>query len=171
MEPYRLEGLIRETVEDDILEEDINPLTNFVSDLLGSNPRAYKRMANSFFLMKSVNEALQKTGDPQLDNVLIFGSLCIQMCVPKFYQLLVSVSDEKEKKNVFRCLNSFNEFLTDIQKNHKNAKQLPSILGCDPSVKISEKDFNRLMDMAQASGTLEKLNEIYDRELEHMQGS
>ena len=52
----------------------------------------------------------------------------------------------------------------------KNAKQLPSILGCDPSVKISEKNFNRLMDMAQASGTLEKLNEIYDRELEHMQG-
>ena len=40
----------------------------------------------------------------------------------------------------------------------------------EPSVKISEKDFNRLMDMAQASGTLEKLNEIYDRELEHMQG-
>ena len=156
MEPYRLEGLIRETVEDDIL---------------GSNPRAYKRLANSVFLIKSVNEALQKTSDPQLDNVLIFGSLCIQMCVPKFYQLLVSVSDEKEKKNVFRCLNSFNEFLADIQKNHKNAKQLPSILGCDPSAKISEKDFNRLMDMAQASGTLEKLNEIYDRELEHMQGS
>ena len=52
----------------------------------------------------------------------------------------------------------------------KNAKQLPSILGSEPSVKIPEKDFNRLMDMAQASGTLEKLNEIYDRELEHMQG-
>lgn len=52
----------------------------------------------------------------------------------------------------------------------KNVKQLPSILGSEPSVKISEKDFNRLIDMAQASGTLEKLNEIYDRELEHMQG-
>ena len=37
-------------------------------------------------------------------------------------------------------------------------------------VKISEKDFNHLMDMAQASGTLEKLNEIYDREMEYMQG-
>ena len=72
--------------------------------------------------------------------------------------------------------------LCDFMKEHekrakklevirKNAKQLPSILGCDPSVKISEKDFNGLMDMAQASGTLEKLNEIYDRELEHMQGS
>ena len=28
VESYRLEGLIRETVEDDILEEDIDPLTN-----------------------------------------------------------------------------------------------------------------------------------------------
>ena len=27
------------------------------------------------------------------------------------------------------------------------------------------------MDMAQASGTLEKLNEIYDREMEYMQGA
>ena len=53
----------------------------------------------------------------------------------------------------------------------KNAKQLPSILGSEPSVKISEKDFNHLMDMAQASGTLEKLNEIYDREMEYMQGA
>lgn len=51
----------------------------------------------------------------------------------------------------------------------KNAKPLPTILGSEPSVKISEKDFNRIMDMAQASGTLEKLNEIYDREMEHMQ--
>ena len=46
----------------------------------------------------------------------------------------------------------------------KNAKQLPSILGSDPSVKISEKDFNHLMDMAQASGTLEKLNEIQKKQ-------
>lgn len=51
----------------------------------------------------------------------------------------------------------------------KNAKPFPTILGSEPSVKISEKDFNRVMDMAQASGTLEKLNEIYDREMEHMQ--
>ena len=55
---------------------------------------------------------------------------------------------------------------------HMNqTKQLPSILGSEPSVKISDKDFNHLMDMAQASGTLEKLNEIYDREMEYMQGA
>jgi len=154
VESYRLEGLIRETVADDILEDDIEPLTEFVSDLLGANPRAYKRLANSFFLIKSVNEALQKGSEQQLDNVLIFGSLCIQMCVPKFYQLLVTVSDEKglkelraisaeeelgtylskykidmeleekEKKNVFRCLISFNDFLCELQKNHKKTKEI-----------------------------------------------
>ena len=58
-----------------------------------------------------------------------------------------------------------------LLQTRKNAKQLPSILGSEPSVKISEKDFNHLMDMAQASGTLEKLNEIYDREVEYMQGA
>ena len=58
-----------------------------------------------------------------------------------------------------------------LLQTRKNAKQLPSILGSEPSVKISEKDFNHLMDMAQASGTLEKLNEIYDREMEYMQGA
>lgn len=154
VESYRLEGLIRETVQDDILEEDIEALTDFVSELLGANPRAYKRLANSFFLIKSVNETLQKGSDQQLDNVLIFGSLCIQMCVPKFYQILASVTedkelkevcaipteerldaylaghkidlamDQKEKKNVLRSLVSFNEFLTDIQKNHKSAKEI-----------------------------------------------
>lgn len=36
----------------------------------------------------------------------------------------------------------------------KNTKPLPSILGSEPSVKISKKDFNHLMDMAQTSGTL-----------------
>lgn len=154
VESYRLEGLIRKTVEDDILEDDIEALNDLVIELLGANPRAYKRLANSFFLIKSVNETIQKGSDQQLDNVLIFGSLCIQMCAPKFYQILMSVTDknvfkemctivskeeldtfflkqkldlsmnEKEKKNVFRCLVSFNEFLNSVQKNHKNEKEI-----------------------------------------------
>lgn len=152
VESYSLEGLIRETVTDDILEEDIEPLTEFVSDLLGANPRAYKRLANSFYLIKSVNEALDKEGDQQLDNVLIFSSLCIQMCISKLYQIIVGVPDEKvfkefrkinseelfekyivsskldlelhekEKKIIFRFLVKYLEFLTEVEKSHKNVK-------------------------------------------------
>lgn len=158
VESYSIEKLIRQTVSDDILEEDVETLSAFVSELLGFNPRAYKRLANSFFLIKSVNENLQNGRDQYLDNVLIFGSLCIQMCVPKFYQLLVSITDEKvlkevrliqteeqldsylekqkndiemdqkEKKIVFRTLVSFNDFLTNVQNKHENEKEIFSYL-------------------------------------------
>ena len=74
------------------------------------------------------------------------------------------------EKKIDKVLAAGKPVAKELAVIRKNAKQLPSILGSEPSVKISEKDFNRLIDMAQASGTLEKLNEIYDRELEHMQG-
>lgn len=74
------------------------------------------------------------------------------------------------EKKIDKVLAAGKPVAKELTVIRKNAKQLPSILGSEPSVKISEKDFNRLMDMAQASGTLEKLNEIYDWELEHMQG-
>ena len=52
----------------------------------------------------------------------------------------------------------------------KKTKEMPSILGGEKTVKMPEKDFERLMTMAQAAGTLEKLNEVYDRDLNLMQG-
>lgn len=163
VESYRLDNLVRETVMDDMIDDDIEPLSGFVCECLGANPRAYKRLANSFFLIKSVNEALQEDKDrssehdQQLDNVLIFGSLCIQMCVSGFYELLAAASnketlqnicemtveamdaylenrkidlemDEKEKRSICRCLKSFNDFLTDIQTNHKIDKKIFSHL-------------------------------------------
>lgn len=101
VESYSIESLIRNTVSNEIIkDDDIEALSDFVADVLGSNPRAYKRLANSFFLIKNVNDTLQNGQEQQLDNVLIFGSLCIQMCVPKFYQLLVAVTNEKEFKEV-----------------------------------------------------------------------
>ena len=154
VESYRLDQLIRETVtKDDILEPDIEPLAVFVSGLLGTNPRAYKRLANSYFLIKSVNETLHKNNDNQLDNVLIFGGLCIQMCTPELYQIMINASDtnklrevceiteesldaylecrrldfeldEKEKKNIFNSLEFFHDFLEQIKENHDNEKDI-----------------------------------------------
>lgn len=73
------------------------------------------------------------------------------------------------EKKIDKVLAAGKPVTKELAVIRKNAKLLPTILGSESSVKISEKDFNRLMDMAQASGTLEKLNEIYDREMEHMQ--
>lgn len=152
VESYQLDELIGETVGEDILEDDIEPLAVFVSGLLGTNPRAYKRLANSYFLIKSVNESFHKNNNNQLDNVLIFCSLCIQMCTPKLYQIMMieasdakkwsevwDVSEEKldayleekrlefesdEKKKILYSLELFHGFVKQIRENHKNEKDI-----------------------------------------------
>lgn len=48
-------------------------------------------------------------------------------------------------------------------------KALPSVFGAEVSVRIPEKDFERLMNMAQTAGTLARLNEAYDKDLGRMQ--
>lgn len=48
-------------------------------------------------------------------------------------------------------------------------KALPSVFGSETSVRIPEKDFERLMNMAQTAGTLARLNEDYDKDLGRMQ--
>ena len=48
-------------------------------------------------------------------------------------------------------------------------KALPSVFGSETSVRMPEKDFERLMNMAQTVGTLTKLNEAYDKDLRRMQ--
>ena len=58
----------------------------------------------------------------------------------------------------------------ELDSIRSRTKSLPVILGGEASIKISEKDFERIMDMAQASGTLENLNEAYDRDIDLMQG-
>ena len=53
----------------------------------------------------------------------------------------------------------------------QDTKQLPALLGGEPYIKISEKNLDKLMDMAQGSGTLKNLNLAYERELSVMQKS
>lgn len=50
------------------------------------------------------------------------------------------------------------------------SKTSTAIWGSEKLVKVSEKDFEKLMTMAQASGTLKKLHEAYDNDMNHMQG-
>ncbi|MDD6796660.1 MAG: plasmid recombination protein [Clostridia bacterium] len=54
-----------------------------------------------------------------------------------------------------------------VIRNH--TKALPSVFGSEASVRIPEKDFERLMNMAQTAGTFSLLNEAYDKDLRRMQ--
>ena len=58
----------------------------------------------------------------------------------------------------------------ELDTIRKKTKELPSLLGGEKYIRITETDFERVMDMAQAAGTLEKLNEAYDKDMDIMQG-
>ena len=80
----------------------VNIVAEFISDVMGTNPRTFKRLVNAFFLINSVNEigedAESKT--KEINDVLMFCSLCIQMCLPKLYELMVTASTKKQLKEL-----------------------------------------------------------------------
>ena len=53
----------------------------------------------------------------------------------------------------------------------QDTKQLPALLGGEPYFKISERNLDKLMDMAQGFGTLKNLNLAYEKELSVMEKS
>lgn len=113
VEHYSLNKLVRQTVEGSVMEQDIDALADYIGSELVYNPRAYKRLANSFFLIQSVNEAFNKKTDIKLDNALTFASLCIQMCEPKFYTVLVYM----DVNDLFQNMDSeenLAQYLTDM---------------------------------------------------------
>ena len=50
----------------------------------------------------------------------------------------------------------------------QDTKQLPAILGGEPYFKISERNLNKLMEMAQGAGTLKNLTMAYEKEISAM---
>lgn len=56
----------------------------------------------------------------------------------------------------------------EIALIRQDTKQLPTILGGESYFKISEKNLNKLMEMAQGAGTLKNLNMAYEKEISAM---
>ena len=78
---------------------------------------------------------------------------------------------KKHEKKIDMLLGAEKQVEAELSKIKQNVKELPARFGSEASVKIPMSDYNRLMDMAKASGTLSKLNELYERELNKLQGT
>lgn len=82
---------------------------------------------------------------------------------------------EKEKRcnayeqKIDRIITSGKPVKKELEIIRQKTKEIPALLSGEKFIKIYEKDFNRVMDMAKASGTLEKLNEEYDKDMDQMQ--
>jgi chromosome segregation ATPase len=80
---------------------------------------------------------------------------------------------EKRYATYEKKLGMINEASKPVEKElstiRDNATVTTGLLGGEKTVKLPEKDFNRLMEMAKTSGTLAKLNEKYDKDISRMQ--
>lgn len=104
VERYNLTELVRKAVQEQthMTDEGVNIVAEFISDVMGTNPRTFKRLVNAFFLINSVNEIGEETESKtkEINDVLMFCSLCIQMCLPKLYELMVTASTKKQLKEL-----------------------------------------------------------------------
>ncbi len=104
VERYNLTELVRKAVQEQthMTDEGVNIVAEFISDVMGTNPRTFKRLMNAFFLINSVNEIGEEAESKtkEINDVLMFCSLCIQMCLPKLYELMVTASTKKQLKEL-----------------------------------------------------------------------
>ena len=102
VERYNLKRLVSEVVKDNMSDKYIDIVVEFISDVMGTNPRTFKRLVNAFFLIKSVNEIGGETNSDteEFDDALMFCSLCVQMCLPKLYQLMITTSTKEQLKEL-----------------------------------------------------------------------
>lgn len=103
VETYDLQGMLNETLHEYLDSRHIEVLSDIIRATLGTNPRAFKRLANSFFLIYSVQRYLDHPNTAVVEkqqNALLLCSLCLQMCVPHLYSSLLS-STEDDNPNDF----------------------------------------------------------------------
>lgn len=104
VERYNLTELVRKAVQEQthMTDEGVNIVAEFISDVMGTNPRTFKRLVNAFFLINSVNEIGEEAESKtkEINDVLMFCSLCIQMCLPKLYELMITASTKKQLKEL-----------------------------------------------------------------------
>lgn len=104
VERYNLTELVRKAVQEQthMTDEGVNIVAEFIRDVMGTNPRTFKRLVNAFFLINSVNEIGEEAESKtkEINDVLMFCSLCIQMCLPKLYELMVTASTKKQLKEL-----------------------------------------------------------------------
>ena len=136
VQEYKLEKLL-ETM---IPQNPHNKKTaEFIGDVMGTTPRNFKRLVNSFFLIQSVNEA-EKTGDTdaatkKLEDALMLCILCVQMCSPKLYNMMLLAAEDggPESDGISRLLSAsdetrcMKEYFKDLDETDKEFAEIEGI--------------------------------------------
>ena len=98
----------------------------------------------------------------------------VEKCKQQLEEINAQIEDrEKEyaihEKKIEKLLAAEKPVKRELFLIKQDTKQLPALLGGEPYFKISGRNLNRLMDMAQGSGILKNLNTAYEKELTLME--
>lgn len=103
VESYQIYEMINDILCDHISDKFIKTIGEFVKNTLGANPRTFKRLANSFFLLEAVQESMNSEGELKLKeekSALLFLSLAIEMYCQKVHSWLLECSDQENIKTL-----------------------------------------------------------------------
>ncbi len=106
VESYDLKRLLQVHLRNYLDDNHIPALSGMISCILGANPRTFTRLANSFFLIYSVqsnsNERPPSREQELQQNALILASLCMQMGVPHIYSAILQPDTVEDLSKLIR---------------------------------------------------------------------
>lgn len=106
VDSYHIEKMLNKILGEE-MKEYVGVLSILIKNTLGANPRTLKRLSNSFFLLRMVEQQMtgvEKTEECQ--SALLFSSLVVQMFCYEAYDRLIGCDDVQELKKLFEKVES-----------------------------------------------------------------
>lgn len=104
VDSYHIEKMLQKILNGE-LKDYIGVISILIKNTLGANPRTLKRLSNSFFLLRMVEEQMaedKKTDECQ--SALLFSSLVVQMYCYEAYDRLIGCEGVQELKKLFESV-------------------------------------------------------------------
>ena len=141
---YRIEKMLR-TILKGVVEEYIEPICLLIKNTLGANPRTLKRLSNSFFLLRIVEQ--QSHGNQQEQGpsdeckaALLYCSLVIQMHCYEAYEKLLECETGQDILEIFESSKENSADETNTPEDMKAEKIRNALLSLSLAIeKITEK--------------------------------
>lgn len=100
-------------------DSNIKKITNLIRFSVGCNPRAIKRVINSYILLREISSIEHGEKGIEKLELILFASLCLQLSYERIYEVLLSVCDDPAEVNGLLASISdgeVNEYLSGIQR-------------------------------------------------------
>ena len=152
VENYTIDKLVKETFKGDINDEILDVVTGLLKDTLGMNPRTFKRLYNSFTLLRLVHDVNKKNDGGKLNEkgkFLLLASLVLQISSIMASELLVNHKDDVEEMQ--SLLENPSDFL---------ARENSNING-ETERKLTSEEQSAVYILNKLNSSLEKANNIF----------